>query len=589
MAENGVQHRLTVIVSADVVGYARLTEADEAGTRAALNAHRHELIDGKLAEHHGRLVSTAGDSLLVEFQSVVEAVTCAVEVQRAMTERNVDIPENRRIIFRIGINLGEVIVEGEDIHGDGVNVAARLQALAEPGGICVSGKVFEETRHRLDATFEDLGEQTVKNIARPITAYAVRESRQKPDRLGGDSDALALPSKPSIAVLPFDNMSGDPEQAYFADGIADDIITGLSRFRDLFVIARNSSFTYKGGAVDINHVGRELGVRYVLEGGVRKAGNRVRITAQLVEAESGSHLWAEKYDGNLADIFDLQDEITASVVGAIQSSVTTAEMERARRKRPENLDAYEWCMKGWSHEVQFDRTNIFEAKKCFLKAIELDARLARAHTGLAHSFFWEAALGWSESYEKAMAEAKSHMQTAVTIDPSDAEAHTWLSTVFLIAHNLDAALAEIELAVELSPNYAHARGMRAAVYCYSGRPQEGVDEAKLALRLSPRDDFRFMFLHELVQCQNTVGDFAGAAQTATQMVTLRPDYLYGHFHLAISRAQLGQPARAQTAVNEMMRLNPNIDYAFVDSVAPYKDSDDLKTLVEGLRKAGWKG
>ena len=589
MAENGVQHRLTVIVAADVVGYARHTEADEAGTRAALNAHRHELIDGKLTEHHGRLVSTAGDSLLVEFQSVVEAVRCAVEVQRGMTERNADIPEDRRIIFRIGINLGEVIVEGEDIHGDGVNVAARLQALAEPGGICVSGKVFEETRHRLDAAFEDLGEQSVKNIARPIKAYAVRESGEGPDRLGEASNALPLPSKPSIAVLPFDNMSGDPEQEYFSDGIADDIITGLSRFRDLFVIARNSSFTYRGSAVDIKQVGAELGVRYVLEGGVRKSGNRVRITAQLIEAESGNHLWAEKYDGDLADIFDLQDEITVSVVGTIQPTIFHAEIERARRKRPESLDAYEMCMKGWAHEFEMEKQGLLEARTCFLKSIELDSRLALAHTGLAGTHFWEAILGWSADMQQSLSDALHVAQRAVDIDESDAMAHTWLSFVSMFQGRLNAALAIVERAVELSPNNAMARDIRGVSYCFDGRPEEGVKEVMLALRLSPRDGYHFLFLHGLAFCQYSAHDYAAAADTAMKLVALKPDNVYGRWFVASSCAQLGQMERAYEAFREVLRTQPNFDMAFVKAVAPYKDPTDLEHLIEGLRKAGWEG
>lgn len=589
MAPDRIERRLAAIVSADVVGWSRLMGEDEAGTLATLKAHREELIDPEIKAYGGRIVGTAGDSLLIEYPSAVDAVGCSLEIQRAMAERNVALSVNRQMEFRVGINVGEVIVDDDDIFGDGVNIAARVQGLCEPGGVYVSGKVHDEVRGKLDASFEDLGEKSVKNIVQPLRVYAVREVKEERATIVNEGEALPLPSKPSIAVLPFDNMSGDPEQEYFSDGIAEDIITGLASFRDLFVIARNSSFTYKGSAVDIKQVGRELGVRYVLEGGVRKAGERVRITAQLIEAASGNHLWAEKFDGDLGDIFDLQDQITASVVGAIRSSVTTAEMERAGRKRPENLDAYEWCMRGWSHEAQFDKTNFLEAKKCFLKSIELDERLVQAYTGLAHTCFWQAGFGWSESFEKSIGEAERAARKAIATEPNDAEAHTWLCACLLITGRLDAAVVEIERAVELSPNYAQARAMRGAVYCYSGRPREGVDEAKLALRLSPRDPFRIIFLHELVQCQNTNRDYADAAETATKMVNLRPEYLYGHFHLAVSCGHLEQTARARTAVNEMMRLNPNIDREFVKSVTPYKDPANQEHIIGGLQKAGWEG
>ena len=323
MAEERVQRRLAAILAADVVGYSRLMGEDEVGTRQRFNAHLHELIEPTIASRQGRIVKTTGDALLVEFASVIDAVQCAVEVQKGMVERNTDEPDNRQINFRIGVNLGDVIIEGDDIHGDGVNIAARLEGLAEPGGLCVSGKVVEEVRNKLEVSLEDMGTQTVKNIAEPVRTYRVRidggvstMASEKPD----DGHPLPLPDKPSIAVLPFDNMSGDPQQEYFADGIVADVITALSRFRSLFVIARNSSFTYKGSAVDIAQVGRDLGVRYVVEGSVRKAGNHVRISAQLIDAASGNHLWANRFDGTLEDIFDLQDQITEQIVVSVATS-----------------------------------------------------------------------------------------------------------------------------------------------------------------------------------------------------------------------------------------------------------------------------
>jgi adenylate cyclase len=345
MAGERVERRLAAILAVDVAGYSRLMGADEEGTLAIMLAVRRELGDPKIREHRGRIVKTTGDGLLVEFASVVDAVRCAVEVQREMLARNIDVPAERRLEFRMGINVGDIIIEDEDIFGDGVNIAARLEALAEPGGICLSAAAHEQVRDRLDIAFDDMGDQQVKNITRPVRVYSVGSRSSGPQDetqvVLPSSTALRLTEKPSIAVLPFQNMSGDAEQEYFVDGIVEDIITGLSRIKWLYVIARNSTFVYKGRAVDVKQAGRELGVRYVLEGSLRKAGNRVRVTAQLIEAETGSHVWAERYDRPIGDIFDLQDELTLNVIGAIEPSLRQAEIERAKRKRPENLDAYD--------------------------------------------------------------------------------------------------------------------------------------------------------------------------------------------------------------------------------------------------------
>jgi TolB-like protein len=347
LASERVQRRLSAILAADVAGYSRLMGADEEGTLERLKTHQRELVDPKIDEHRGRLVKTTGDGMLVEFASVVDALHCAVEIQRGMLDRNASVPVEKRIEFRVGLNVGDIIIDGGDIFGDGVNVAARLEGFAEPGGICVSGRVQEDALGKIDIAFEDAGEQQLKNIARPLRIYRVR--------LGGamatPPPAPALPDKPSIAVLPFQNMSGDPEQDYFADGIVEEIITALSRMRWLFVIARNSSFTYKGRAVDIKQVGRELGVRYVLEGSVRRAANRVRITGQLIDAANGAHLWADRFEGSVKDIFELQDQVTASVVGAIAPKLELAEIERAKRKLTESLDAYDYYLRGTASAV----------------------------------------------------------------------------------------------------------------------------------------------------------------------------------------------------------------------------------------------
>jgi len=374
MAKERVQRRLAAILAADVVGYSRLMGEDEAGTLAQLKAHRKELLEPKITEHGGHIVKLMGDGVLVEFPSVVEAVQCAVEVQNGMAVRNASVPDDRRITFRIGVNLGDVIVEGDDIYGDGVNVAARLEGLAEPGGICVSRTVFNHVTKKVDLGFEDLGEQEVKNIPEPLRVYRVELAQTEAPRLGSVAAAeqtLTLPDKPSIAVLPFDNMSGDPEQEYFADGMAEDIITALSRMPWFFVIARNSSFTYKGHAVDVKQVAHELGVQYVLEGSVRKGGSRIRITAQLIDAMTGKHVWAERYDREIVDIFAVQDEVTEAIVGAVAPEFLSVEAKRAQRKDPGLLDAWECVVRGRALVWRMGHEEVAEARKLFERAIQL--------------------------------------------------------------------------------------------------------------------------------------------------------------------------------------------------------------------------
>src|ERR1700726_649373 len=393
MAEARVQRRLAAILAADVAGYSRLMGADEEGTLAALKELRRELADPKIKEHRGRIVKTTGDGLLVEFASVVDAVRCAVEVQHEMAERNVGVPAERRIEFRIGINLGDIIKDGRDIYGDGVNVAARLEALAEPGGICVNRVVRDQVRDKLDFAFEDAGEQRVKNIARPLRVYHVRPGQLADEAMSAAQPPLALPDKPSVAVLPFTNMSGDPEQEFVSDGIAEDVISALSHYPSLFVIARNSTFTYKGRAVDVKQVGRELGVRYVLEGSVRKAGNRIRVTAQLIEAETGNHVWAERYDRDLADIFAVQDEIATAVTTAIAPAVADAEQRRAMRKTPESLDAWAAYQGRLWHLGKKVAADNALAQKFFQQAIALGPNFGGGYRGLAYSQFQAAAGG----------------------------------------------------------------------------------------------------------------------------------------------------------------------------------------------------
>jgi TolB-like protein len=444
LASERIERRLTAILAADVAGYSRLMGADEEGTLAGLKAHRRALVDPKITEHRGRIVKTTGDGILVEFASVVDALRCAVDVQRGMVERNADVAQEKRIEFRLGLHQGDIIIDGDDIFGDGVNVAARLEGLAEPGGICMSGRVQEDARGKLDVAFEDAGEQQLKNIERPVRVYRVR--------LGGAAasprPALPLPDKPSIAVLPFQNMSGDPEQDYFADGIVEEIITALSRFRQLFVIARNSSFTYKGRAVDVKQVSRELGVRYVLEGGVRRAANRVRITAQLIDAATGAHLWADRFDGGLEDIFDLQDEVTTNVVGAIAPKLEQAEIDRAKRKPTENLDAYDYYLRGMASLYQFSsREAIDKALRFFYRAIELDADFASAYGTAAWCYTMIKSSSWTTDYGRETAETARLARRAVELGKDDAVALSYAGwALAYVVRDLDAGGAFIDRA-----------------------------------------------------------------------------------------------------------------------------------------------
>src|SRR5262249_25721579 len=419
LAAERVERRLTAILAADVAGYSRLTGLDEKGTHARLVDHLRSLVDPKIAEHRGRVVKNTGDGLLAEFSSVVDAVRCAVDVQRRMAERNADVPEEKRIEFRIGINVGDVMIDRGDIFGDGVNVAARLEGLAEPGGICISDDAHRQVRGKVELTSEDIGEQKLKNIARPVRVYGVRLS----GAAASSRPALPLPDKPSIAVLPFHNMSGDPEQEYFADGIVEEIITALSRFRQLFVIARNSSFTYKGRVVDGKQGARERGVRYVLEGGVRRSADRVRVTGQLIDAATGAHLWADRFDGAREDIFELQDRVTTSVVGAIPPKLEQAEIERAKRKPPENLDAYDYYLRGMaSHYHAWSKEAIGEALRLYYKAIEIDPDFASAYGAAARCYIERRSNNWVTDRGKKTAETARLARRAVELGRDDAVA-----------------------------------------------------------------------------------------------------------------------------------------------------------------------
>ncbi|MDJ0947417.1 MAG: adenylate/guanylate cyclase domain-containing protein [Alphaproteobacteria bacterium] len=555
--ESHTARRLAAVLAADVVGYSRLMGADEEGTLAALKAHRRELIDPLIAQHKGRIVKTTGDGILIEFASVVDAVRCAIVVQHGMVERNAGVDESRRIRFRVGINVGDVIIDEDDIFGDGVNVAARLEALAEPGEICVSGTVREHVGEKLPVQFADLGEHTVKNIARPIHVYRI-DSRADTDPVQEDkaaSEVLAVPDRPSIAVLPFANMSGDPEQEYFADGMVEDIITGLSRINWLFVIARNSSFVYKGQAVDIKQAGRKLGVRYILEGSVRKAANRVRVTGQLVEAETGQHVWAHRYDRDFDDIFAIQDELTINVVAAIEPSLRQAEIDRVRRKRPDNLQAYDLLLRALPHVYPAMPDGASEALPILKRALDLEPDYALAHgfAAWSHEILYARGGGDEENRNGAI----RHAQAAIGHGRDDAMALSLGGFVMgLVAHDREIARQAIEAALALSPSCAIAYNLGSVVMAFAGDGERAIEWGERAIRLSPVDPMNYAPWLSITLAQFQRGAYEAASEAAHKTFQANPDWSSAHFLLAATDAKLGRLDEAKAAAMRVLELQP---------------------------------
>lgn len=583
MTNARVERRLTAILAADVAGYSRLMGLDEEGTLAQLRAHRRALVDPKITEHRGRIVKTTGDGLLVEFVSAVDAVRCAVEVQHGMIERNADVPQGKRVEFRIGINVGDIIVEEKDIFGDGVNVAARLEALAEPGGICVSGRVEDDVHGKLDTAFEDIGEQRLKNIARPVRVYRVRPAGAVNTSA---PPALSLPDKPSIAVLPFQNMSGDPEQGYFADGIVEEITTALSRFKNLFVIARNSSFTYKGKAADVKQVGRELGVRYVLEGSVRKAANRVRITAQLINAATGVHLWADRFDGAIEDIFDLQDQVTTSVVGAITPTLEQAEIGRAVLKPTDSLDAYDHYMRGIACVYQWTSEATSEALRHYYKAIELDPKFALAHALAASCYSLRKMNGWVTDAAREIAETKRLAERATQLGQDDAQVLCWSgATLAFVVGEVDEGVALIERALRLNPNLMDAWLSSGLVRLVLGEWDMAVDHFARAMRLSPFDPMLFMMQNGTATGHFFTGRYDEAAVWAAKSIGENPNYSGAWRIAAASNAFLGRQEQAEKAMTRLRQLEPALRIKTIKYGILFRPPD-IARMEEGLRKAG---
>lgn len=585
MTNERAERRLTAILAADVAGYSRLMGADEEGTHALLKAHRRELVDPKIAEYRGRIVKTTGDGMLVQFSSVTEAVRCAVDVQRGMAERNAEVPSDRRIEFRVGINLGDVIIDGDDIYGDGVNVAARLEGLAEPNGVCVSRVVRDQVRDKLNLAFEDLGEQEVKNIARPVRVFRIA-APVVGQPTASTKPMLALPDKSSIAVLPFQNMSGDPDQKYFADGMAEDIISALSRVKSFFVIARNSSFTYKGRAFDVKRVGRELGVRYVLEGSVRRSSNRLRITAQLVDAQSNAHIWSDRYDGDMADVFDLQDRITESVVGALEPTIRSAEIERARRKRPESLDAYDLVMRALPSFWAITRDSNIEAIALLERAMAMDRSYAFATALCAWSYAVRNIWLWTDDPARERDTALRLAMRAVGLDSEDPFVLAILGSAYTVSGQLVEAVPLIEKSLAIDPNSAFAWVRNGWLKIRLSDPDAAIACFERAMRISPLDPYNFTALLG-IGCAHLVAErFEQGAPWITKSTAARPSATYAWMCLVAAYVALDRMDEAREALAKLTAGNPGMTVSLVAKTSTLPNPAFRQLVLEGLRKAG---
>jgi adenylate cyclase len=585
MADRRINRKLAAILAADVVGYSRLMGADEAGTLAALKRHRETIFNPAVAAHNGRIVKLIGDGTIVEFGSVVDAVSCALSVQRSGAASRDATARQPTIVLRIGINLGDVIIENDDLYGDGVNIAARLEPLAEPGGICVSSIVHESVGNRIDVRFLDGGDITVKNIDRPIRVWKWHPG--KTDFATNRSNAANSTPKvetPSIAVLPFTNMSGDPEQEYFSDGISEDIITDLSKIAGLMVIARNSSFSYKGRSVDVRAVGRDLGVRSVLEGSIRRAGNRVRITAQLIDAATGAHLWAERYDRDLTDIFEVQDEVVERIVGALAVTLTQGEQQRLRRHGTRNVEAYECWLRARALLTRGTRESIIQARAMYRQAIELDLNFAAPHAGLAFAAIANYASGWAPDSAQALIEAERWARRALELNNQEPVSHMALGNVLLWRRDHGGALAEFGRMIALDPNFAQGHTATGLALMYAGEPAQALEPFAKAMRLDPH--YPDIVLHFLAQANFSLEKYEIAAQQLLDRIARNPGTDASRMLLASCYGHLGRVEDARAVWTELLKVNPDFSLTQRSRALPYKNADDFQRILEGLAKAG---
>ncbi len=633
MATQEVKRKLTAILSADVKGYSRLMSEDEKGTIRTLNVYK-EVMAGLIQQHHGRVVDSPGDNVLAEFGSVVDAVQCAVEIQKELKTRNAELPENRRMEFRIGINLGDVIEEQGRIYGDGVNIAARLESLSQPGGICIAGTAYDQVKNKLTLGYAYHGKQTVKNVSEPIRVYRVlldpkalsttsrwkrtglnywdrvhpvfkiliglvaaanvvwqfyphlRPSRSPVQEVSKEKMALSLPDKPSIAVLPFVNMSGDPKQEFFSDGITEDIITALSKVPMLFVIARNSTFTYKGKPVNVKQISEELGVQYVMEGSVQRSANRVRITAQLIDALSGHHIWAERYDRDLKDIFALQDEVTRNILTAMQVKITEGEQALHRDKGIRNLNCYLKLLEGQNYLNRFDIEGNNLARRMGKEALVMCPESSSAYHLLATTHMMDYWYGSGKSPQESIEKAIELAQRAIALDDAHASPHGLLSLLYSIKREYEKALAEGERAVALDPNGADVYAWYATSLTFAGRPEDAIPLFQKAIRLNPFGPTWYFF--NLGNAFENIGQFEEAVLAHKKALQRSPDNLLAHVLLAATYSRMGREKEARVEAAEVLRINPKFSLDYFAKTLPYRDQKMINNFIGALRKVGLK-
>ena len=581
MADEGFKRKLTTIFSADVVGYSRLMEDNEEATIQTLNAYRNSMST-LIEQHRGRVVDMTGDNLMAEFASVVDAVKCAVETQKEIGKRNVDLPEKRRMLFRIGVNLGDIVEEDDRIYGDGVNVASRIEGLADPGGVCLSKSAYDQIKKKLDFGFEYMGEHSVKNISEPVSVYKVLVDSERSRPLV--EEKFELPDKPSIAVLPFVNMSGDHGQEYFSDGLTEQIINGLCKVSNLFVVARNSSFAYKEKSVNIQQVGKELGVRYILEGSVQKAGDRVRITAQLIDATTGYHLWSENYDRDLSDIFALQDEITLKIMNALQIKLTMGEQARLWAGATINIQAYDMHMRGNECFFRINEKDNKQARRFYHEAINFDNTYAEPYVMLGHSHILDLLYRWSNSPIESFEQAEKCAERALALKDSLDLTHSLWGWIYLFRRQHEKAIKEGERAIELNPNGAEAHIQLSFILILSDETELAIKLAKRAFRLNPIPlPYYYMFL---AMAYRNNGQYDKAIELSKKGLRGNPDQLSVYLTLAASYMYLNRTEEAHKAVKEVLRIHPNFSLEHQAKTMPYKRQETGDRFIEALRKAG---
>ncbi len=581
-SDKQLTRKLAAIFYGDVAGYSRLTGQDEEGTHRILSSYLDAITDA-IENHNGKVVHFAGDAVLADFTTVKDALSCAVSAQRDIKIRNQDFTDDKKLEFRIGVNIGDVIVDRNDIYGDGVNIAARLESLADSGGICISGAVYDAIRGKLELEYEFLGEQRVKNIAEPVRAYRVI-IEASPSEVASLPVDTQIPDKPSIAVLPFENMSNDPEQEYFSDGISEDIITDLSKISGLFVISRNSSFVYKGKSVNVRQVGRDLGVRYVMEGSVRKAGNKVRITAQLIDSNTDGHVWAERFDRDLEDIFAVQDEVTQKIVSALQVQLSQVEQERLTFRGTDNLDAYDYLLRGKEYYLRFTRDGNQQAHLLYQKAVELDPNYATALAELARVRVQARNHGWTANLSEPLKQAADFAERAVKLNDSLPQAHVVLGFINMWKRDHEAAISEVSQGLALDPNHAEGHMYQAIILGFAGKSEESMKWVEKAIMLNPGAPFWYLFAQG--NAYYSLGRYPEAIASCIKAAISNPNFIFAHLLLLACYSNLGKQEECRAEMQECLARMPDLTISWAEEVMPYKDHDVLKRFVNDLREAG---